>query len=44
MHFALAQIAEAQGDNKKAVAEYRMALQIEPGLAEARAAIQKLGG
>lgn len=44
MHFALAQIAEAQGDNKTAVAEYRMALQIEPGLAEARAALQKLGG
>ncbi|MBI3400713.1 MAG: sulfatase-like hydrolase/transferase [Acidobacteria bacterium] len=43
MHFGLAQIAEAQGDVKKAVAEYRRALQIEPGLAEARAALTRLG-
>jgi tetratricopeptide (TPR) repeat protein len=44
MHFALAQIAEARGDTKKAITEYRLALQIEPGLAEARAALAKLGG
>jgi Sulfatase/Tetratricopeptide repeat len=44
MHFALAQIAEARGDTRKAITEYRLALQIEPGLAEARAALAKLGG
>lgn len=44
MHFALAQIAEARGDTKTAVAEYRQALQIEPSLAEARAALGRLGG
>jgi Tfp pilus assembly protein PilF len=44
MHFALAQIAEAHGDTRTAITEYRLALQIEPGLAEARAALAKLGG
>jgi arylsulfatase A-like enzyme/Tfp pilus assembly protein PilF len=44
MHFALAQIAEARGETRKAITEYRLALQIEPGLAEARAALAKLGG
>jgi Tfp pilus assembly protein PilF len=44
MHFALAQIAEASGDTRKAIAEYRLALQIEPDLAPARAALAKLGG
>jgi arylsulfatase A-like enzyme/Tfp pilus assembly protein PilF len=44
MHFALAQIAEAQGDARTAVAQYRAALQIEPGLNEARAALGRLGG
>jgi arylsulfatase A-like enzyme/Tfp pilus assembly protein PilF len=43
MHFGLAQIAEAQGDARKAVSEYRLALQSEPGLAEAKAALARLG-
>jgi Tfp pilus assembly protein PilF len=43
MHFGLAQIAEAQGDLKLAASEYRQALQLEPGLAEAKAALSKLG-
>jgi len=44
MHFGLAQIAEAQGDTRKALAEYRLALQSEPGLSEAKAAVARLGG
>jgi arylsulfatase A-like enzyme/Tfp pilus assembly protein PilF len=43
MHFGLAQIAEAQGDTDRARREYRLALQLEPGLTEARAALTKLG-
>jgi arylsulfatase A-like enzyme/Tfp pilus assembly protein PilF len=43
MHFGLAQIAEARGDAKTAAAEYRRALQLEPGLTEAKAALAKLG-
>jgi arylsulfatase A-like enzyme/Tfp pilus assembly protein PilF len=43
MHFALAQIAEAKGDTKQAIAEYRLALQSEPTLAEARRALDRLG-
>jgi Tfp pilus assembly protein PilF len=43
MHFGLAQIAEAHGDTKKAIEEYRLALQAEPGLSEARAALTRLG-
>ena len=43
MHFGLAQIAEARGDVRTAAAEYRRALALEPGLAEARAALAKLG-
>jgi Tfp pilus assembly protein PilF len=43
MHFGLAQIAEAHGDTKKAIEEYRLALQAEPGLSEARAALARLG-
>ena len=42
MHFGLAQIAEAAGDIRKATAEYRTALRLEPGLAEARAALIRL--
>jgi len=42
MHFGLGQIAEARGDQKKAAAEYRLALQSEPGLAEAKAALARL--
>jgi arylsulfatase A-like enzyme/Tfp pilus assembly protein PilF len=44
MHFGLAQIAEAQGDMRKAIAEYRLALDSEPGLSEAKAALARLGG
>ena len=43
MHFGLAQIAEAKGDTKTAVSEYRLALQTEPGLNEAKAALARLG-
>lgn len=42
MHFGLAQIAEAQGDVKKAIAEYRLALKLEPSLKEASAALSRL--
>jgi arylsulfatase A-like enzyme/Tfp pilus assembly protein PilF len=42
MHFGLAQIAEAKGDTKRAIAEYRLALKLEPGLAEARNALGRL--
>jgi arylsulfatase A-like enzyme/Tfp pilus assembly protein PilF len=43
MHFGLAQIAEAKRDTKTAVSEYRLALQAEPGLAEAKSALARLG-
>jgi Tfp pilus assembly protein PilF len=43
MHFGLAQIAEALGDTKKAIDEYRLALKLEPGLKEASAALARLG-
>jgi arylsulfatase A-like enzyme/Tfp pilus assembly protein PilF len=43
MHFGLAQIAESKGDKTRAIAEYRLALKIEPGLAEARNALTRLG-
>jgi arylsulfatase A-like enzyme/Tfp pilus assembly protein PilF len=43
MHFGLAQIAEAQGDVKRAIAEYQLALKLEPGLAQAKAALARLG-
>lgn len=43
MHFGLAQIAEAQGDVTRARTEYRRALEIEPGLTAARAALTRLG-
>jgi len=42
MHFGLGQIAEARGDAKTAAAEYRLALQAEPGLKEATAALSRL--
>ena len=42
MHFGLGQIAEAGGDAKKAAAEYTLALQFEPGFAEAAAALSRL--
>jgi arylsulfatase A-like enzyme/Tfp pilus assembly protein PilF len=43
MHFGLAQIAEARADPTTAAAEYREALRLEPGLAEAKAALARLG-
>jgi tetratricopeptide (TPR) repeat protein len=43
MHFGLAQIAEARNDSKAAIAEYREALRLEPALAEAKAALARLG-
>src|SRR5262249_44816013 len=43
MHVGLAQIAEARGDATTAAAEYRRALQLEPGLTEAQAALSRLG-
>lgn len=42
MHFGLGQIAEAQGDAKTAAAEYRFALQFEPNLKEATAALSRV--
>jgi hypothetical protein len=39
----VAQIAEDHGDTKTAVSEYRLALQTEPGLGEAKAALARLG-
>ena len=44
MHFGLAQIAEAQDDKARAIAEYREALRLEPSFADAKAALAKLGG
>ena len=43
MHFGLAQIAEAAGDTKTAATEYRAALQFEPTLTQAKAALSRLG-
>jgi len=44
MHFGLAQIAEAKGDVARARSEYREAVRLEPGFADARAALARLGG
>jgi arylsulfatase A-like enzyme/Tfp pilus assembly protein PilF len=44
MHFGLAQIAEARGDPKRAAAEYREAVRLEPSFADAKAALARLGG
>ena len=43
MHFGLGQVAERKGDKQTAIGEYRLALQAEPGLPEARAALARLG-
>jgi arylsulfatase A-like enzyme/Flp pilus assembly protein TadD len=43
MHFGLAQIAEASHDTPTAIAHYQLALENEPGLAEARSALARLG-
>jgi len=42
MHFGLGQIAEAGGDVPKAMTEYRLAVQSEPGLQEAASALTRL--
>ena len=42
MHFGLGQIAEARGDAKAAADEYRLALQFEPNLKEATAALGRV--
>jgi Tfp pilus assembly protein PilF len=44
MHFGLAQIAEANGDQTRAIAEYREAIRIEPSFTDARTALARLGG
>jgi Tfp pilus assembly protein PilF len=44
MHFGLAQIAESQGDVKRAAAEYRETVRLEPSFADAKAALARLGG
>jgi len=44
MHFGLAQIAEAKGDLTRARSEYREAVRLEPGFADARTALARLGG
>jgi arylsulfatase A-like enzyme/tetratricopeptide (TPR) repeat protein len=43
MHFGLGQVAQARGDPKRAEAEYRLALKIEPGFADARNELSKMG-
>ncbi len=43
MHFGLGQATEGLGDRAGAVAEYREALRLEPGLAPARSALTRLG-
>src|SRR4051812_10524355 len=42
MHFGLAQIAEAKGDLKRAIEEYREAVRLEPSFAEAKSALGRL--
>jgi cytochrome c-type biogenesis protein CcmH/NrfG len=44
MHFGLGQIAEAKGDVKRAAAEYRETVRLEPSFAEAKAALARVGG
>lgn len=42
MHYGLAQVAEAAGESTRAIAEYKKALQLEPGLKEAANALARL--
>ena len=42
MHFGLAQIAEAKGDNPRAIVEYREAIRLEPAFADAKAGLARL--
>jgi choline-sulfatase len=44
MHFGLGQIARAQGDRKRAAAEYRESLRLEPSFAAAKAALGQVEG
>jgi Flp pilus assembly protein TadD len=44
MHFGLGQIAEAKGDLARARSAYREALRLEPGFADARSALTRVGG
>ncbi len=43
MHYGLGQVAQAQGNTSGAIAEYRLALRLEPTFAEARTALHQLG-
>ncbi|HEY2904367.1 MAG TPA: sulfatase-like hydrolase/transferase [Vicinamibacterales bacterium] len=43
MHYGLGQVAQAQGNTSGAIAEYRVALRLEPTFAEARTALHQLG-
>ena len=43
MHYGLGNIAYARGDMKRAEAEYRLCLKLEPGFARAREALAKMG-
>jgi choline-sulfatase len=44
MHFGLGQIAEAKGDVKRAVTEYRETVRLEPSFVEAKTALARVGG
>ncbi len=43
-HYALGRVAEARGDRSTAAAEYRRALVLDPGLQQARQALNALAG
>lgn len=43
-HYGLGRVAELRGNKPRAAAEYRQALAINPALAEAKAALARLGG
>jgi hypothetical protein len=42
MHFGLGQVARAEGDAKRAAAEYRESLRLEPAFAAAKAALAEV--
>jgi cytochrome c-type biogenesis protein CcmH/NrfG len=42
-HLGLGRVAEARGDRRAAAAAYRRALQLDPGLSEAKKALAALG-
>ena len=37
-------VLEAKGEREKAIADYRKAIELDPGFGEARAALKELGG